>query len=123
MNLSIGTDIVEVSDFMQHLASPSFLKRTFTLNEIMYCQSKPRPQQHFSARFAAKEAFMKAVGIGWDQGLQWNHIEILHTPNNQPYIHLKETAQKMLKDLGFSKTVVTMSHSANYATATVLICS
>src|ERR1700749_4175642 len=67
----------------------AFLQRAFTAAEIAYCQKKPAGMyQSYAGKLAAKEAFMKAMGTGWSQGLQWRDIEVLNDQNGRPYLLL-----------------------------------
>ncbi|MBW2988646.1 holo-ACP synthase, partial [Candidatus Woesearchaeota archaeon] len=84
--LAVGVDIEAIARFKG--VSKNFLNRVFTKQELEYCQAKGKPEQHLAARFAAKEAVIKA--FGW-LGLEVHHkeIEILNKPNGAPYVNLK----------------------------------
>ena len=73
MIIGIGIDIVDLDRFQRMLDrhGKRFLAKTFSEEEIAYCQSRKNPAQHFAARFAAKEAVFKALGTGWREGMSW----------------------------------------------------
>ncbi len=79
MIYGIGIDLIEVERIRRQLdRSDRFIKRIFTPDEIVYCESKKNKAQNYAARFAAKEAFFKALGTGWRSGLAFNHVEIIN---------------------------------------------
>lgn len=115
MTVKIGTDIIEISRFSK-LENKSIINRCFTENERNYCFSKPNPSQHFAARFAAKEAIIKALS-GFGLVLDCNKIEICNEENGRPYV-------KYLTDDPFYQSLYTdisISHSDTSAIAFVLI--
>ena len=124
MVLGLGTDMIEVKR-VERLASKgeSYLEGIFTTGEIAYCDSKRFSAQHLAARFAAKEAFLKALGTGWREGIRFVDIEIHHTDQGAPKIHLTGKAKEILTALSASPYYisVSMSHLKEYATATVII--
>lgn len=121
--LGLGTDIVEVSRIEKLLQDKrqEFLARVFTPTEIEYCRGKARPQIHFAARFAAKEAFMKAIGTGWSQGVGFGQIGVVNNEEGKPALNVTGEAKKVLDGFGPSFLWLSMSHTREYATATVVI--
>ena len=121
--LGIGTDIVEVSriEKLLHEKRKEFLARVFTPTEIDYCRGKARPEIHFAARFAAKEAFMKAIGTGWAKGVGFNQIGVCNTEDGKPVLEIDGEAKAVLDGFGPSFLWLSMSHTREYATATVVI--
>ena len=118
----IGTDIVEIKTIEKSiLQSKRFKERVYTNNEIEYCEKKPNKFQHYAARFAAKEAVMKALGTGWDQGIQWKHIEVLNEPNGKPIILIRDKAKELTNKNEINDIYISLSHCENYATAFVVI--
>jgi holo-[acyl-carrier protein] synthase len=113
MIVGIGIDIIEV-DRVARLAekSPRFLERTFTPLEIAYCSKKRNKQQNFAARFAAKEAFFKALG----RRVGWKDVELINRPSGQPELVIKEEMP-----LPFERVHVSVSHLAAYAVAVVVL--
>ena len=112
----IGTDIVSVRRVKDsiHRFGESFLKRLFTDLEIHYCNSKKYPEQHFAARFAAKEAAIKALNLV-GQGISFTQIEITNNSNGAPILSIKIPNHK------FESAWVSLSHEKDYAVATVLV--
>ena len=77
MIFGIGTDLIEVERIADKMQTrPGFKELVFTQNEIVYCEIKTYKYEHYAARFAAKEAFLKAIGTGWRSGTAFNEIEI-----------------------------------------------
>jgi holo-[acyl-carrier protein] synthase len=113
MVFGIGVDIIEV-DRIQKLAekSPRFLNRVFTGEEIQYCTGKKNKYQHLAARFAAKEAFFKALG----KKINWTDVGIVNLPSGKPEMVLKSPEL-----FPFDKTHVSVSHIQDYAIAYVVL--
>src|SRR5262249_48635754 len=88
MIVGTGIDITEVPRMAEALArfGERFLRRVFTEEEIRYCESKANRIERFAARFAAKEAAMKALGTGWSRGIRWRDIEVFRQPGARPTI-------------------------------------
>ena len=113
----IGTDIVEISRIEKSLNNPRFLERNFTTKENEYFNSKKLMQQSVASCFAAKEAFLKAIGTGFSD-VSIKDIEVLHNDMGKPYIVI----YNRLKDVvGEGRIHLSMSHSQEYATAVVVI--
>jgi holo-[acyl-carrier protein] synthase len=119
MEISVGIDLIEVRTVELLVSKNTALRRVFTKNEIEYCESKNYKFQHYAGRFAAKEATMKALRTGWGCGVQWNHIEILHT-GHAPAIRLHKTAKTKFELTLFHHIVVSISHTKEMAIAIVL---
>lgn len=121
--LGIGTDIVEVARIEKLLRDKAdeFLPRVFTPAEIAYCQAKANPALHFAGRFAAKEAFMKALGTGWAKGVGFGEIGVLNNEEGKPALDVTGEAKRLLDGLGPSFLWLSLSHTREYATATVVI--
>lgn len=122
MIIGIGIDIVDISSFERIFnTSKRFKQRIFTETEIAYCEGKPLKYQHYAARFAAKEAVMKALGTGWDKGVQWKHIEVQNDETGKPRLVLYKKAFEILNDLDVNKCHLSLSHSETQAIAYVLL--
>lgn len=122
MIISIGIDLVEIAAFQKSAQqSKRFIPRVFTAGEIEYCESKPLKYHHYAARFAAKEAVMKALGTGWDKGISWKQIEVLGSFGNKPEIVLHNAAKEIALELHVKNIHVSLSHSGNYAIAQVIL--
>lgn len=122
MILGVGTDIMDVArvrDAMQK--DPGFCGEIFTPHEIAYCESKSKKYEHYTARFAAKEAFLKALGTGWKFGIKFIHIEVINNELGQPAIILKEKAKDFATEMGISKILVSLAHIKDFATAMVVL--
>ena len=115
----IGTDIVAVSRFDRLLSARggSFLRRWFTPEEVEYCLGRAHPGRHLAARFAAKEAVVKAVGGTWTGPLPWSSIEIVRLPGGSPAVRLSGAVRNAARTAGIGAVRVSMSHCDEYATA------
>jgi holo-[acyl-carrier protein] synthase len=113
MIIGIGIDIIEVQR-VQSLAekSPRFLRRVFTSKEIRYCETKKNRFQHLAARFAAKEAFFKAMG----RKIHWTDVGVTNLPSGKPILEVKTK-----KSLPFDAAHVSLSHLKDYAIALVFL--
>ena len=114
----VGTDIVEIQRIEQAISSwqGSFLSRVYTESELDSCQNRA---SSLAARFAAKEAVMKALGTGAN-GISWRDIEILSNSQGAPVVQLHNQAERKAKENGIAKFSVTMSHCKEYAVAFVI---
>lgn len=120
MIMGLGTDIVEIASIQKAMEqSKRFARRVFTENEISYCESKPQKYQHYAARFAAKEAVMKALKIGWDKGVQWKQVEVINQPCGAPMIVPGGRTKELLDKMGVTSIEISLSHSEQYAIAVV----
>lgn len=114
--------MIEVERVAERVARDTgFRKMVFSTAEIEYCESKADPFQHYSARFAAKEAFLKAIGTGWDNGLTLHEIEIVNEKNGKPFIRLSGDTAKTLGPLNIRSIHVSLSHLKSYASAVVIL--
>ena len=120
MILGIGNDILEVDRMRRDLdmAGSEFRDRLFTPAEIAYCERKRYPAQHYAARFAAKEAFSKALGTGLRGAIGWSEIQVNDNERMRPSISVTGRARRFL---GNRRVHVSLSHTNNYATAVVVI--
>ncbi|XHR94506.1 holo-ACP synthase [Mucilaginibacter sp. UC70_90] len=85
--LGVGIDMIEVERVQSSIAKEQgFRELVFSAKEIAYCESKTNKYQHYAARFAAKEAFFKALGTGWLKGTAFNEIEISNDENGKPIL-------------------------------------
>lgn len=122
MILGIGTDIMDVARVRENIEKdPGLRDEIFTPEEISYCESKSNKFEHYAARFAAKEAFMKALGTGWQFGIRFLNIEIVTNELGKPSITLKEKAKEFAKDKGVIKILVSLAHVKDFATAMVVL--
>jgi holo-[acyl-carrier protein] synthase len=123
VTVGAGTDIVSVGRITALIDDhgPRFLERWFTTDEIAYCSAKAKPQQHFAARLAAKEAVFKALPIQWDGPLPWQHIEISHDPHGRPIVRLSGAVLDSATRAGAGAIRVSLSHCDEYATAVAIV--
>jgi len=125
LNMVVGTgiDIVNINR-IEHLMARwgnLFLGRVFTEKEIVWCQQRTRPPECFAIRFAAKEAFLKAIGWGLRNGIQWTDIEIENDSMGKPSFSFHRKAKEVLENLQIQKALLTLSHDRPYAVAHVLL--
>ena len=120
----IGTDIVSISRIKKSLKNKNFLKRIFNEKEILKCKKTIKSNNCFAKRFAAKEAFSKALGTGISNGINFNEIIVLNKKSGKPYIVLvgqtKKTLSKRFKGKN-SKISLSLSDEKKYAVAFVTI--
>ena len=120
----IGTDIVKISRMKKSLKRKIFLLRLFNKDEILRCNKIKNKSNCFSKRFAAKEAFSKALGTGIAKGINFNEIIILNKKSGKPFIKLinetKKNVEKILKKKKY-KISLSLSDEDNYAVAFVTI--
>lgn len=122
MIIGIGTDIFEVSRLKKIMEKdPLFLKSVFTETEINYCHPRKRKEQNYAARYAAKEALMKALGTGWRDGIKFTDIEIENNKLGKPEISLTGVAKQFADNLQVSAIHLSMSHTKEIANAFVII--
>lgn len=118
----IGIDIIEVERIAEKIGKEQgFRELVFSAAEISYCEQMAHKFQHYAARFAAKEAFFKAVGTGWANGTAFSEIEIVHAPDGKPYISLLGETANWAKEKQVGAISLSLSHVKTMATAVVLI--
>jgi holo-[acyl-carrier protein] synthase len=117
-----GTDIVSVERLGRSLARGSgFAQEVFTPGERLYCDVRPNAAQHYAARFAAKEAFLKAVGAGIFCGILLHDIEVVRDETGPPRLNLGPTAAAAMERVGAIQSHLSLSHERDYAIALVVI--
>jgi phosphopantetheine--protein transferase-like protein len=119
---TIGTDIVAVARIARLVDArgDAFVRRWFTPSEIAYCAGKAEPARHLAARFAAKEAVLKAVPVVWEGPLPWRSVEIVSDGRSAPRVHLSGAVAAAARRSGVTTIALSMSHCDEYATATAL---
>ena len=119
----LGVDIVEIARIKSAILrwKESFLKRIFTDNEINYSKAKKFSYQHLAARFAAKEAVLKAIGDSSLQRIEWHDVEVLNDEFGKPTIRLWGEAKKIKDQKKISEIIVSMSHTRSYAVANAIL--
>ena len=123
MILSIGIDIVEVYRIRQTIArTPRFAERVYTVAEREYCDAKGKAAaQSYAARFAAKEAFLKALKTGWRGKITWQDIEVVSDEMGAPSLEIHGEAMKILNDRGADRIHLSISHTTDHAIAEVIL--
>ena len=122
MIVGLGLDIAEVdrieAAIRRHRAP--FLERLYTPHEVAYCESHKDKFERYAARFAAKEATMKALGTGWSRGVRWRDIEVAREPGGKPTIRLEGVAAEIANRMGVKSISLSITHSGNLALAQVI---
>jgi holo-[acyl-carrier protein] synthase len=123
MIVGTGIDIAEVPRIREAIArhGQRFLNRIFTEGEIQYCESKANRVERYAARFAAKEAGMKAIGTGWNHGVRWRDIEVARKPGGRPTLLLHGKAAEFAARLGATNIALSLTHTAEQAMAQVIL--
>jgi holo-[acyl-carrier protein] synthase len=122
MIVGTGVDIAETVR-IEHVLSrhgERFSGRLFTPEEIAYCERFKNKAERYAARFAAKEAAFKALGTGWREGVRWLDVEVTHLPSGKPELVLRGRAEELARQLGVTRTSVSISHSDHYVVAQVI---
>ena len=123
MELSCGIDVIEISRVKKAIESNKerFVKKIFTQNEMRYCEERAAAKyQHYAARFAAKEAVVKALGLGFTKGIWWTDIEVVKDNNGRPSIKLYGEAKKCAEEVGIKSLKLSLSHCHEYAVANAI---
>ena len=123
MIIGTGIDIVNIERIGQLMKrwGDHFLSRVYTEREISRCQRRSRPSECFAIRFAAKEAFLKAIGSGLRNGIQWTDIEVENDPMGKPLLSLHRRAKEVFQTCRIERTYLTLSHDRPFAVAHVLL--
>jgi holo-[acyl-carrier protein] synthase len=123
MILGTGVDIAEVPRIRESVErfGDRFLRRVFTDGEIRYCEAKARRFESYAARFAAKEAGMKALGTGWSHGVRWRDIEVVRPKGQRPTIQFHGVAATIAEKLGARNIALSLTHTRDQALAHVII--
>jgi holo-[acyl-carrier protein] synthase len=123
MIVGTGIDIAEVPRIRRAIErfGDRFLHRIFTAGEMRYCDSKANRMERYAARFAAKEAAMKALGTGWNHGVRWRDCEVTRIPGGRPTIVFHGVAAEFAARLGVKNAALSISHTAEQAIAQVIL--
>ena len=122
MVIGIGIDLVEIHRMKKAVENPLFVQRIFTSAEQAYCNSRGRQgTASYAARFAAKEAVMKALGTGLAAGGTWQDVEVLPDDQGKPVMKLSGYFAQLAESLGVAQIFVSISHAQEYAVAQVLL--
>lgn len=123
MIVGTGIDIAEVKRIAQAMErfGERFIQRIFTAGEISYCDSKANRVERYAARFAAKEAAMKALGTGWNRGVRWRDCEVVRMPGGRPTLTFHGKAREFAAHLGVRNIALSLTHTAEQAMAQVIL--
>jgi holo-[acyl-carrier protein] synthase len=123
MIISIGIDIIEVSRVHETIArTPRFAERVFTAAERAYCESRgATAAQHYAARFAAKEAALKALQTGWSGGISWQDVEVSAKDSGAPVILFHGRARDLFAASGATAAHISIAHTGEHAIAEVIL--
>ncbi len=122
MIFGLGTDIIKVDRFEKMVAKGrKYLKTIFTESEMKYCESKTRKSEHYAARFAAKEAVLKAMGMGWRDGYTFSEIEILNDELGKPMVFLYGKVKDFFQKQKLKQITISLSHSKENAIAVAIL--
>lgn len=122
MIAGIGTDIIEVSRVLEKIdKNQGFREATFSPDEIAYCEPKPNRGQHYAARFAAKEALLKAGGEGWTSAVELHEISVLHEAGGRPFFAFTGATAQYFEAKGWAKIHLSISHVREMAVAMVVV--
>lgn len=123
MIIGTGVDIVEISRIKNAAKKwqKDFLSKIFTDNELGYSNEKASSYQHLAARFAAKEAVLKALGSGLTSRMEWRDIEIWNEKSGKPNVRLSGEVKQVSQSRGVRDIIISMSHTRTYAVASVIL--
>lgn len=123
MVLGIGTDLAEVGRIRNSIEryGDRFLNRVFTPAERAYSSSKANAAERFAARFAAKEAGMKAIGTGWSRGVTWKDFEVVNERSGRPTLRLTGAAERIAEEFGVKRISISLTHTAEMAFAVIIL--
>ena len=123
MIVGTGIDLVEVERIERVLSlyGRRFVQRVFTPEEIAYCERHRNRAERYAARFAAKEAGMKALGTGWRRGIRWRDLEVGRRPGGRPTLGFSGVAAQLASGLGVRRVALSLTHTATQAVAQVIL--
>ena len=119
----IGIDLVPISRMRQVMErwQERFVTRVFTPSEIAYCRARRDPAPHFAARFAAKEAGLKALGTGLRLGVNWRELEVRRERGGPPVLVLRGRSRELARERGAERMLLALSHDGDYAIAQAML--
>lgn len=123
MIVGTGVDLAEVGRVRAAVEryGKRFIERVFTPGEIAYVERKANRFERYAARFAAKEAGMKAIGTGWRRGVRWQDFEVANLPSGRPTLRLHGEAASVAEQLGVRHIHLSLTHTAEMAMAHVIL--
>jgi holo-[acyl-carrier protein] synthase len=123
MIVGTGIDIAEVSRVRESIArfGQRFVTRIYTPAEIAYVERKANRYERYAARFAAKEAGMKAIGTGWRRGVRWQDFEVINLPSGKPTLRFHGVAEEFARKLGVRNVALSLTHTAELGMAHLIL--
>src|SRR5690348_8459085 len=123
MIVGTGVDLAEVARIRAAIGrhGQRFIERVYTPAEIAYVERKANRYERYAARFAAKEAGMKAIGTGWKRGVRWQDFEVANLPSGKPTLRLHGVAAKVAEGLGVRNVSLSLTHTAELGMAHVIL--
>jgi holo-[acyl-carrier protein] synthase len=120
--LGTGIDLAEVPRIRESIGrfGDKFTNRIYTPLEIAYVERKANRFERYAARFAAKEAGMKALGTGWRRGVRWQDFEVVNLASGRPTLRLHGTARQIAEQIGVKRISLSLTHTAEYGMAHVI---
>ncbi len=123
MIVGIGADLSEVGRIQKAIERHGrrFIERIYTPREIAYVERKANRYERYAARFAAKEAGMKAIGTGWRHGVRWQDFEVTNLASGRPTLQFHGVAAKVAEGLGVRNVALSLTHTAEQGMAVVIL--
>lgn len=123
MILGTGIDLAEVDRVRDAIErhGARFIDRIYTPAEIAYVERKANKYERFAARFAAKEAGMKAIGTGWRRGVTWHDFEVANLPTGRPILRFHGVAAEIARQMGVRHVALSLTHTRQYGMAFVIL--
>ena len=123
MIIGLGIDLAEVDRIRKAIERHGrrFTDRIYTDAEIAYVERKANHYERYAARFAAKEAGMKAIGTGWKRGVRWQDFEVTNLPSGRPTLQFHGVAAQIADDLGVRNIALSLTHTAEQGLAIVIL--
>jgi holo-[acyl-carrier protein] synthase len=123
MIVGTGVDLAEVPRIRASIErfGARFIERIYTPEEIAYVERKANRYERYAARFAAKEAGIKAIGTGWRHGVRWQDFEVANLPSGKPTLRLHGVAARVADKLGVRNVSLSLTHTAELGMAHVIL--
>lgn len=123
MIVGTGVDLAEVARIQHSIErfGDKFIRRIYTPREIAYVERKANKFERYAARFAAKEAGMKAIGTGWKRGVTWQDFEVSNLPSGKPTLQFHGVAAKVAESLQVRNVSLSLTHTAELGMAHVIL--
>lgn len=122
MIFGIGTDIIEVARVEKLIArGRQYLDTIYTVAEVEYCEARARKSEHYAVRYAAKEATLKALGVGWRGGLSFSDIEVVNDELGKPRVVVHGKTKEIFDRNQISQSSISLSHGRESAIAVIIL--